>query len=620
MGYNKHLDAFLQFYSQAEAGNGLTRGLESALAKATYASTRLDRELIPALLAGEMRLTILTGNAGDGKTAFIQTVEQRAEEAGASLKRIGGVGCDFTLNGREYRTLYDGSVDTEQHANAAMLADFFASLAGDEAPGPGPCLLVAMNEGKLRDFLAMSSAHRWLARQLLDHLNEDQPLPEGYLVVNLNLRSVVDADPAGGDWMFDQVLDRYVSDKLWQDCESCEAKFRCPVKFNVDSFRRFPLDGLSEKDREATKARNAAAEAARARLKSLFQVLHFRKRLHITVRDMRSALAFALFGKRTCQQIQDALKTGNDDFLPRYYYNALFDPNEKDRVLCFLREFDPGRSAAPQLDARISFTPPETPEFRRLFNDLSNTRVAHLGRSRTDEENDLNRHFDARTRSPEERDSSVLEAARSYVSAVRRKLFFEGSKAHELGDAALQESQHGWNELLPYESLSRFTEFVRTGKDEGDKLRNQLVEGISRSEGIHDQERSREYVCIRTRQDPNAKVKAFFTYPASEFSCERPDPGPQARFIEYLPSSVLFRHDPTNVVLEVSLDLYEMLMRIRDGYVPTAGEMRAFFLNLLMFKKQLMATPAGELLLTESDYQIYRVKRTPQQGIAVTTL
>jgi hypothetical protein len=35
MGHNTNLDAFLQFYSQAEAGNGLTRGLESALAKAT---------------------------------------------------------------------------------------------------------------------------------------------------------------------------------------------------------------------------------------------------------------------------------------------------------------------------------------------------------------------------------------------------------------------------------------------------------------------------------------------------------------------------------------------------------------------------------------------------------
>jgi hypothetical protein len=63
-----------------------------------------------------------------------------------------------------------------------------------------------------------------------------------------------------------------------------------------------------------------------------------------------------------------------------------------------------------------------------------------------------------------------------------------------------------------------------------------------------------------------------------------------------------------------------MLMRIRDGYVATAGEMRAFFLNLLMFKKQLMALPAKELLLTETDYQIFKLTRTPQNGVVLSNL
>lgn len=88
MARNYHLDGFLQFYSQAEAGNGLTRGLETDLAKRTYVPTKLDRDLTPALLRGELRLVILTGNAGDGKTAFIQTVENHAVESGSSLTRI----------------------------------------------------------------------------------------------------------------------------------------------------------------------------------------------------------------------------------------------------------------------------------------------------------------------------------------------------------------------------------------------------------------------------------------------------------------------------------------------------------------------------------------------------
>jgi Cdc6-like AAA superfamily ATPase len=87
MARNKHLDGFLQFYSQAEAGNGLTRGLETDLAKRTYVPTKLDRDLTPALLRGELSLVILTGNAGDGKTAFIQTVENHAVESGSSVTR-----------------------------------------------------------------------------------------------------------------------------------------------------------------------------------------------------------------------------------------------------------------------------------------------------------------------------------------------------------------------------------------------------------------------------------------------------------------------------------------------------------------------------------------------------
>lgn len=49
-----------------------------------------------------------------------------------------------------------------------------------------------------------------------------------------------------------------------------------------------------------------------------------------------------------------------------------------------------------------------------------------------------------------------------------------------------------------------------------------------------------------------------------------------------------------------------------------ARMMRAFFLNLLMFKKQLMSMPSERLLLTETDYQLYQLKRTPQNGIALS--
>src|SRR5512143_3040541 len=110
--YNPHLDQFLMLYSQSEAGNGLTRGLESDLARRTYVPTKLDRELMEAVLSGKLRLVILTGNAGDGKTAFIQKVEEEAKSCGADIQRRDSLGASFMLGGLVFRALYDGSVET----------------------------------------------------------------------------------------------------------------------------------------------------------------------------------------------------------------------------------------------------------------------------------------------------------------------------------------------------------------------------------------------------------------------------------------------------------------------------------------------------------------------------
>ena len=111
MAYNTHLDQFLMFYSQSEAGNGLTRGLENALARNTYVPTKLDRELTAAILNKQYHLVILTGNAGDGKTAFIQKVEEAAVNRVTILSPHDSRGSRFTLDGRQYHTLYDGSVE-----------------------------------------------------------------------------------------------------------------------------------------------------------------------------------------------------------------------------------------------------------------------------------------------------------------------------------------------------------------------------------------------------------------------------------------------------------------------------------------------------------------------------
>jgi len=160
--------------------------------------------------------------------------------------------------------------------------------------------------------------------------------------------------------------------------------------------------------------------------------------------------------------------------------------------------------------------------------------------------------------------------------------------------------------------------FVGAGIDTGGRLKEAIILAISRSETIYDAQRAKENICIRTRHDASSKVKAFFVYPADQFALSLPKSGPPGMFIEFLPSYIVLRNVERPVELEISLDLYEMLMRIRDGYVPAAGEMRAFFLNLLMFKKQLMATPSERLLITDNDFRIYQLTRTNGNGVALS--
>ena len=597
---NENLSQFLMFYSQSDAGNGLTRGLEHDLAKKTYVKTKLDRELASAVLSGELKLVILTGNAGDGKTAFIQTLEHEAEDKGAKFQSRDEVGSQFELNGFNFKTLYDGSIELESQSNSEMLTEFFTELKGDVEPNTNACLVVAMNEGKLTDFFTHSEDFGWLGPRILDHLIADSELPDQIAIVNLNLRSIVDAYFHQTNSLFDLILDRYVASEFWEPCESCPAKHRCPVLFNVNTFRFRSTSGQSDKEKSTTQKRNEAAHAARSRLKSIFQMLHFRKRIHVTVRDLRSILAYTLFGKKDCPEIIGAVEDGDAEFQDAFYYNAVFDENEKDRIIELVKQFDIGKASSPMTDARLSFMRPNSQEFRNLF--LS------FDRSQSDIE-ELRGQYENKPKRPEDRTLETLETARQYVLSLRRKLYFE--------DAREEANDRISADLIPYQSIRDFLEFIKTGEDQCDRIKSSIILAISRSEKIYNEELGSNNICIQTRHDDSLSVRAFFTYPADQFVLEQEPMPDQAKFIEFLPSMIVLRHVDRPIRLEISLDLYEVLMRIRNGYVPAAKEMKSFFLNLLMFKKQLMSTPSPQLLLSGDDFETYQLSRTPENKITI---
>lgn len=99
--HNQHVARFLKLYSQSDTSTSGTRGYDPA----TYVETKLDRRLVPRILDPVTRLVILTGNAGDGKTAFIQHMEKLAGDLGAQVLTQTENGCVFLLNGISYEPI-----------------------------------------------------------------------------------------------------------------------------------------------------------------------------------------------------------------------------------------------------------------------------------------------------------------------------------------------------------------------------------------------------------------------------------------------------------------------------------------------------------------------------------
>src|SRR5690606_10438103 len=140
------------------------------------------------------KLLIITGNAGDGKTAFIKRIERDVKNIEAFDHKNGS---RFTINGDPYESNYDGSQDEDKTSNNEGLESFFKpfedlSNYNDAKEGR----IIAINEGRLVEFFKSSENHGTLHDTIENYFynEEHHKLPPGLMIINLNLRSVVAED------------------------------------------------------------------------------------------------------------------------------------------------------------------------------------------------------------------------------------------------------------------------------------------------------------------------------------------------------------------------------------------------------------------------------------------
>ena len=571
---NAFVSHLLTLYSQSSRSNAGTRGMD-ALGHAAYVETELDRKLLPAVLQGEFRLVLISGNAGDGKTAFLQRLEKEVEARGGAAHRGLPNGSELSLAGQRFLINYDGSQDEGNKDNNQVLLDFLAPFRGEDAKAwtPQEIRLIAINEGRLVDFLTTHERDFAALTALVRRAFANGEAESGVALVNLNLRSVV-AEAEGGS-ILERTLNTMVQPSHWSACERCDLKDSCYALHNARSFQD-EIAGLR----------------LRERLKTLYTMAHLRGRLHITMRDLRSALSFMLIGNRDCAEIHAVYAAGRyDEVANSYYFNSWMGGGRptSDRLLALLGELDVGRQEDPRFDRGLDFVQPDD---RALF------RFERRGRFDFEV---FKRLFAELPRGVSE--STVRQRARrhrAYVAMARRKHFFERRDA-------------SWETMLPYRSAKRMVEIVR-GKASLDALTGEILYAINRGEGLQRPERLGQSLALQLRQVDHGTIRSYRLFPVEGFDLQVQDFAAKARFVEHLPTGLLLRFQgqgagATVSELSINLDVFEMLMRLNEGYRPSVEEMQGFYLCLGVFKNSLNAQPYSEILLTTTGHDFYRLAR-----------
>ncbi|GEL24600.1 hypothetical protein PSU4_35540 [Pseudonocardia sulfidoxydans NBRC 16205] len=226
---NPTVAALRGLYRHSGIGNSGNRGLDDEFAHDTYVRTRLDHELLPAVVAGELDVVVLSGNPGDGKTSFLVKVGTELDAAGAVTVHEDEAGWRRRLDGRTYAAVYDAS---ESHGE--LSSDDLLRRALDPGEGDDPArrtVLIAANDGRIAQF-CLDNAERYPdASRELDRQRLGAPAPRGSRTVLVDLKRRALAMPdLDGPALGANVLASLTVLHRWQVCGGCEVRDVCPIK------------------------------------------------------------------------------------------------------------------------------------------------------------------------------------------------------------------------------------------------------------------------------------------------------------------------------------------------------------------------------------------------------
>nr|MBF4218333.1 protein kinase [Vibrio anguillarum] len=168
-----------------------------------------------------------------------------------------------------------------------------------------------------------------------------------------------------------------------------------------------------------------------------------------------------------------------------------------------------------------------------------------------------------------------------------------------------------WQTLLPYRSAKLLVHYLEDSAllDEAKSL---AINAINRGEGLHNPMYFNGQLAMQVRKVHLGTIRSYRLFPSDVFSIEVKDSAMDSSFVEHSPQSLLLKYqDATGLTaeLELDLDLFEMLHRLNQGYVPSAQAEQSFYLSLTVFKNVLASAPYQEVLLTTNGQQYEKITR-----------
>lgn len=543
------LQSLLQSYPGSRWGNSETRGLDTDFASQTYVETNLELSLFDQIQKRQVRLIVLCGNAGDGKTALLQHLASRLGFGDhASSERILEKQMD---DGLTVRMNLDGSASW-QGRSADELLDEFLEPFQEGPPDEDIVHLLAINDGRLLEWMEgvvhIQGGETPLTQALDSLLNSEGSAFESHIrLINLNQRSLVggitadtkDIETSFLDDLLNSLYGGENASEIWAPCETCSAQDRCEVR---RALRLFGPDGLPSLDLKERRTR------ARQRLFEMLQAVHFRGETHITIRELRAALVYILFGIHFCRDYHK----GMDTLLP--YWDRAFSPESSGRQGEVLRElirFDPALEAHPQIDRKLLRTP-----------SIDTTDVTNY--------------------------------AEMELESARRRAYFEWIQ-YEVAELTGDPNTLGLAQARHYPKFQS----LPIKKDNLDDLCQKLCGGIARLENLPPQAFDRPGV-IPLRITPRTPTETAFWVekPITAFRLKADLPAEAAGLDRlHRQAFLIYRYrDGREERLRLGADLFHLLLELNDGYQLGDVSTDDTFAQLSIFVQRLVREDDRKIL------------------------